>query len=124
MAEKRAAGPVAHDDEIPTLRLGPSKEIDRAGIGDCVVHARAVDVTLNFSPGILLAGLPQVIAHTQLGLRKFGRNQIALQSHPVEKRVVADEGVVEIDPYSHHYRAVAGAERPLRPARTRAWTCP
>src|SRR5258706_1299729 len=116
MAQKGTTCHVAYDSQVYALGSGPGEKIYRTRLSDRVVHARTIDVTLHFRPSVLLAGLAQVVAHAQLGRRKVGRDQAALEGYPVEKRVVADDGVVEIDADAH------GAGWP-RPRSGRGETC-
>src|SRR6266705_5177231 len=109
---------VAYDGQMYPLGLGPGEKIDRAGIGDRIIHARTIDIALHFRPNIFLAGLPQVVAHAQLGRRKFGWNQISLEGYLVEKRIVADDGVVKIDADAHGWcRSTATRSRQREGAR-------
>jgi len=84
------AGGLAADDEIADAR-------ERFGIDD----ARAVADPLHLSPVVLAIDAAEVVADGGLvGGYALG-DESALAGQPVEEPVVADDGVVEIDPNEH-----------------------
>lgn len=92
---------VADDADRDTVRVRPTQEFGRPGIRRGFVHARAVDVTLHFRPGIFLADAAQMVAHRNLGLREGRRHDAPLDRDFMKQGVITNEGVVEINANTH-----------------------
>ena len=93
---------VADDANRQPCRTAMIKEVDEARIGGGVVHGRAVNVTLKVDPLLLHAAFAQGVAHQLLAARLLDGFQPAfLDGGTAKYFVVADDGVVKVDPDTH-----------------------
>ncbi|MGO9771879.1 MAG: hypothetical protein ACLPSW_20495 [Roseiarcus sp.] len=100
-AAKRMARLVTDDEEFMAERAGSFEKTENAWIRRGEIHARAIDIALKFGEILFAPRGVKEISNVVFAARKILRNKPSLQRRNMERAVIADDGVVEVDADPH-----------------------
>src|SRR5262245_22218123 len=98
---KRMAGFVTDNTERQTTFFTAHEKFQHAGKWVSLLHTGSIDVTLQCRPDILQTTLAQMITYLALAGRDSWDEQAPLHSDAMEELIVADNGIVKVNPDQH-----------------------
>ena len=109
--KKRTSRFVTDDAHLNPARDCKAEEIQDPGVGAGIFESRPVDITLDFSPCLLAARLPQVIPNAGFVGGQFGRHEAALEGDFMKDAIVADDRVIKV--YADDHEALRRSDNRL-----------
>ena len=101
IAKKRLLGSVTDNTECVAAIARAGHEFQGALERLCFIHSRPVGLSLHHCPLVFAILLPQIIPNSLFTGRSHMPGQLKLRGETLEHPVVADNGVIEIDPDQH-----------------------